>query len=314
MRAKEEKMKIELIRAKILIQKLTINNNSLLTDNKAKEKQLLGLSQQISIYENVFYSHMVGGATRNKLSKSMNMDCKLEGKLILPSVDAQNMIPARGQILEEDTQEDEPQVNISVLDESFNDSSHSSNHQPHPQAHEVQNIQRINMVSIQNRHRRAPSLALSQIPTPTVALEGKGGQMVRESQVSPQEMQLSFPIFNYPQSYYLDDAVSYLKLLSKELNINISKKAKYVFNRLRGSSYANFEDLPVPRVKVNRSLSCPPKLEGKRYHPPPQQDLHDETLCLNMTRGQDEIFGEVDEGYSIDIDFDEFRGLIKGIN
>lgn len=122
------------------------------------------------------------------------------------------------------------------------------------------------------------------------------------------------------EEYYLNQAKTYLRGLSIALKQDISQKARFMYSTLKEATFQKFEGLPVPQVKVNRTMSCP-DFKGLREERKQIEDdgctKLDQTINLNLDRG---VNNEFYEGYgqgslhgqSLDLDMDDFQIFIRG--
>lgn len=290
-------MKEELKKAKELVRILGIKCKKLQEAGTTNNQLIDHLQKQLNFYQTRFYTRL-GGMT---LDKSM-MDYR-------DVAIAQDWVKTY-QDEEANGPENERMLNISVLDQS-----------------NVMDISRVNKHSIQKRKRNnkgsmhiLPKEREGFFKKPTVTSPPKVltatmrpsstvlDEMMRPQRVlqSTQDLMPDIEFGDARETFKLDESKVYLRQLAKGLLIDRTSRAKFAYSKMKNKKFIDFASIPVPYLKLERSVSCPP-LIGPEKTSKPRESWADATLILDKGLG----FGPIGEDYSIDVDFDELKKLIS---
>lgn len=291
--SKNNKMKEELKKAKILLKNWSSKCEKLTSTYLEKNTTIDELRRQLAFFEDRYYA---------RLGSSKGHKSFCEGSL--PA----EVLQAR--YYEQKEQEMDPEedhmVNVSMLDQS-----------------NIIDLSRVNKQSVMKRKRNTKG-SMSILPKDKeaffkkVASPGKvclAGttptqffkNAIQEDSFKNRSMMVQgmfeFENIDYKEAFKIEESKAYLTQLAKELMLDTNSRAKFAFSKMKNKKYIDFGTLPTPLIKVDRSLSCPPLTFSRKARVITPRDA-DTTLIFDKPGIQ------ICDDYSLDYDFDELKNIM----
>jgi hypothetical protein len=279
-------MKEELKKAKALLTILRDKGHKLIKANFEKNELIDELRRQLSFYETRFYLNSVNEVKRRSDSNERNRNLMAP---VAPQKD-------KGRKIEAEEQDPTYQVNVSFLEES-----------------NIMDVSKVNKQSLMKRKRKnkeSISVSVNQKDTFVKKASLQAFNIEEEAKVSrvnSQELDgLEEEVLDHKERFNVEESKGYLRQLAKELLMDMNSRAKFAFAKMRNQKFIDIGLLPTPVVKIDRSLSAP-GFTFKKAGRSPTDNLLDQTLMLDRAGGQ---YNGLNDDYSIDCDFDEFKKFL----
>lgn len=296
--AKNNKMKEELKKAKLLLKTTAVTNERLRTINIERNNLIDNLRRELAFFEDRFYVRLGASKGHKSFCEGGPSDEKRQAKFL----------EEKQQEIEAD---EDRMVNVSMLDQSnIMDISRVNKHS-------VMKRKRNNKGSIhvlpkekENFFKKSISPEKTTVMSAVLSLsKQKSSQNELQKQMDPLSPQIfTFEEINYKEAFKIEESKAYLTQLAKELMLMTNSRAKFAFSKMKNKKYIDFGTLPTPVVKVDRSVSCPPLTFSRKAR---VTSPHDADTTLVFDKPGMQMLGD---DYSIDYDFDDFKKLMKSPN